>query len=110
MEWVIACDQPFEEVGRPEFIAMMNYTHHSGTSLKIPKRDGIKRRLMKMGDDTVEDVHNMFSVRLYCCALHNILIPDSGVDSQREGLFIARRMDFKQSTCVSGHCRSLRVQ
>jgi hypothetical protein len=62
MEWVIACDQPFEEVERPEFIAMMNYTHHAGTSLKIPKRNGIKLRLMKMGDNTIEDVRNMFSV------------------------------------------------
>ena len=51
MEWVIACDQPFEEVERPEFVVMMNYTHHTGTPLKIPKRNGIKRRLMKMGDD-----------------------------------------------------------
>jgi hypothetical protein len=62
MEWVIACDQPFEEVERPEFIAMMNYTHHTGTSLKIPKRNGIKLRVMKMGDNTIEDVRNMFSV------------------------------------------------
>jgi hypothetical protein len=30
--------------------------------LKIPKRDGIKRRLMKMGDDTIKDVQNMFLV------------------------------------------------
>jgi len=62
MEWVLACDQPFEEVERPEFIAMMNYTHHTGTPLKIPKRDTIKRRLMKMGDDTIDDVRKMFSV------------------------------------------------
>ena len=76
MEWVVACDQPFEEVERPEFVAMLNYTHHAGTSLKIPKRDGIKRRLMKMGDDTIEDVHKMFSVRSFLCSLHNILIPE----------------------------------
>ena len=63
MEWVIACDQPFEEVQRPEFIAMMNYMHHVvGTGLKIPKRNGIKRRLMKMGDDTIDDVRKMFLV------------------------------------------------
>ena len=62
MEWVIACDQPFEEVQRPEFITMMNYTHHSGTSLKIPKHDGIKRHLMKMVDDTIESVRKMFLV------------------------------------------------
>jgi hypothetical protein len=75
MEWVIACDQPFEEVERPQFIAMMNHTHHSGTPLTIPKRDGIRRRLMKMGDDTIEDVRKMFSVRYYLCSFHNILIP-----------------------------------
>jgi hypothetical protein len=62
MEWVIACDQPFEEVERPEFIAMMNYVHHTGTSLKIPKCNGIKLHLIKMGDNTIKDVHNMFLV------------------------------------------------
>jgi hypothetical protein len=42
---------------------MMNYTHHhTGGLLKIPKQDGIKQCLMKMGDDTVEEVHEMFSV------------------------------------------------
>jgi len=76
MEWVIACDQPFEEVERPEFIAMMNYTHHAGTSLKIPKRDGIKQRLMKMGSETIEDIRKMFSVWFYFSSLHNILISE----------------------------------
>ena len=64
MEWVITCDQPFEEVERPEFIAMLNYMHlcDAGTSLKIPKRNGIKLCLMKMGDNMIEDVRNMFTV------------------------------------------------
>jgi hypothetical protein len=79
MEWVIACDQPFEEVERPEFIAMMNHTHHGGTSLKIPKCDGIKRRLMKMGDDTIEDVRKMFSVRSLFYLLNNSLIPEQNL-------------------------------
>jgi hypothetical protein len=76
MEWVIACDQPFEEVERPEFLAMMRYAHHTGTSLKIPKRDGIKRQLMKMGDNTIEGVRKMFLVRSYLCLLPNVLIPE----------------------------------
>ena len=62
MEWVITCDQPFEEVEWPEFIVMMNYTHHTAISLKIPKRDGIKRCLIKMGNNTIEDIHKMFLV------------------------------------------------
>jgi hypothetical protein len=65
MEWVVACDQPFKEVERPEFIAMMNYTHHAGTSLNIPGRNGIKQRLMKMGDDTIDGVHKMFLVHSF---------------------------------------------
>ena len=61
MEWVIACDQPFKEVKRPEFIAMLNYMHHrnTGTSLKIPKCNGIKLCLIKMDDNMIEDVCNI---------------------------------------------------
>lgn len=42
---------------------MMNYTHRSGAPLKIPKRDGIKRRVMKMGEETIEGIREMFTVR-----------------------------------------------
>ena len=74
MEWVVACDQPFEEVDRPEFIAMMNYTHRAAsTSLKLPGRNGIKRHLMAMGEETIKEVQSMFSVRSYPYLLHNIL-------------------------------------
>jgi hypothetical protein len=38
-EWIITCDQPFNEV---EFITMMNYTHQSGSPLKIPQHNAIK--------------------------------------------------------------------
>jgi hypothetical protein len=63
MEWIITCDQPFDKVEKPEFTAMMSYMHHqTGSLLKIPKCDGIKWCLMKMGDDTVKEVHEMFSV------------------------------------------------
>lgn len=64
-EWIIACDQPFDEVEKPEFITMMNVTHSTGGPLKIPKREGIKRRVMKMGSETIEGVREMFSVSLY---------------------------------------------
>ncbi len=74
MEWVVACDQPFEEVERPEFIMMMNYTYHTGTLLNIPGRNGIKRRLMKMGDNTIDGVCKMFSVHSFLCSSYNILI------------------------------------
>jgi len=62
MEWVIVCDQPFEEVQWPELVTIMNYMHHSSTSLKILKHDGIKWHLMKMGDETIDSVCKMFLV------------------------------------------------
>jgi hypothetical protein len=42
MEWIVTYDQPFEEVERPEFITMMNYTRHNGSPVNIPGRNGIK--------------------------------------------------------------------
>jgi hypothetical protein len=42
---------------------MMNFTHRPGGPLKIPKREGIKRRVMKMGEETIEAVREMFMVR-----------------------------------------------
>ncbi|KAJ7149110.1 hypothetical protein C8R46DRAFT_1044381 [Mycena filopes] len=38
-EWMVACDQPFEEVEKPEFIRLMEYTHHGSTlNFKVPGR------------------------------------------------------------------------
>ncbi|KAK0437750.1 uncharacterized protein EV420DRAFT_1280417 [Desarmillaria tabescens] len=37
LEWIVACDQPFEEVERPEFQSLLNYTHHPAPEpLHIP--------------------------------------------------------------------------
>lgn len=62
-EWIVACDQPFDEVEKQEFVTMMNFVRHTGP-LKIPKREGIKRRMMKMGEEIIEGVREMFMV---CC-------------------------------------------
>ena len=70
-EWIIACDQPFNKVEKPEFITMMNYTHQSGSPLKIPQCNTIKQRVMKMGEDTIEGVCEMF---LVCYSLLNPFI------------------------------------
>ncbi|PBK59982.1 hypothetical protein ARMSODRAFT_1026991 [Armillaria solidipes] len=41
-EWIIAYDQPFEEVDRAEFCNMLLYAHHhSPEDLHIPHRDAI---------------------------------------------------------------------
>ena len=59
----MACDQPFDEVEKEEFIKLMTYAHHPVTSVKLPSREGIKRRVMKMGEDTIDRIREMFAVR-----------------------------------------------
>ncbi len=38
------------------------YTHHPASTLHIPHKDAIRRRIMKMGEDTVEGTKKMFAV------------------------------------------------
>jgi hypothetical protein len=51
-------------VEKPEFTKMMNYVHHCSEPLKIPKREAIRRRVMKMGEEKVEGVCEMFLVTI----------------------------------------------
>lgn len=62
VEWIVACDQPFEEVERPEFIALLEYTHHRTTKLHIPSAPTIKRQVMKLGETMQENMKNMIAV------------------------------------------------
>jgi len=41
---------------------MMNFIHHSRVPLKILKCEGIKHCVMKMGEETIKGVCNMFTV------------------------------------------------
>ena len=68
-EWIIACDQPFDEVDKPELRSLLTYVHHPSSTLKIPHRDGIKRRAMKMGADVVDGVKQMFAVGVFWVTL-----------------------------------------
>ena len=57
----MACDQPFDKVEKEEFIKLMTYARHPTTSVKLPSREGIKCRV-KMGEDTIDGIHEMFAV------------------------------------------------
>jgi len=61
LEWIIACDQPFDEVEKPEYVAMMEYGRDL-SKFSLPKRNGVRRRVMKLGEDTIEATKAMFSV------------------------------------------------
>jgi len=62
LEWIIACDQPFDEVEKPEFKKLMEYTSHRAQPLNLPGRNGIKRRVVDMGDDGINETKIMFAV------------------------------------------------
>ena|ERR1700722_4786771 len=62
-EWMVVCDQPFEEVDRPEFRHLLEYTHFR-PSLKIPHCAAMRSRIMKMGEDTIQGTKKMISVRI----------------------------------------------
>lgn len=57
---MVACDQPFEEVEKPEFIAAMSYGRTGKFTLS--KQDGVRRRVMKLGEENVEHIKAMFVV------------------------------------------------
>jgi hypothetical protein len=59
---MVACDQPFTEVENPEFIAAMGYGRTS-SKFTVPKKDGVRRRVMKLGEEVVEETKAMFLVR-----------------------------------------------
>ena len=61
-EWIIACDQPFDEVEKEEFIKLMTYARHPASSVNLPSREGICHRVMKMGEDTIDGIREMFAV------------------------------------------------
>jgi hypothetical protein len=58
----VATDQPFYTVDDSEFCKFLSYAHHPLPSLKIPHRDAVKRRIMRMNDDTVTATKQMFHV------------------------------------------------
>jgi hypothetical protein len=60
--WIIACDQPFDEVEKPEFIEMMQYGHQAVPNFTLPKREGVRRRVMKLGEKTIDDIKEIFAV------------------------------------------------
>ena len=83
---------------------MMKFTHHS-SSLNIPKCDGIKHCVMKMDDEMIKGICEMFKVWYIWLSPSNILTIMLG--TWGKGLTFTWCMDIKQSTCFFGHHRTL---
>lgn len=63
-EWIVACDQPFEEVDRPEFRRLIQFAH-GDEPLSIPHRKAMKEKIVKMGAETLESIKSTISVGLF---------------------------------------------
>lgn len=61
-EWIVLTDQPFDLVDSAEFREFVTYVHHPSPELKIPHRDAMKRRIIKLGEDTIRSTKQMFTV------------------------------------------------
>ena len=61
-KWIVATDQPFSMVDEPEFRMMLSCAHHPPPELKIPHRNAVRRRIMRMGEDSIEATKEMFTV------------------------------------------------
>ena len=60
-EWIVAADQPFEATENPEFRRLLEYTHLR-PGLHIPSASTVKRRIIKMGEDTIQGIKDMIAV------------------------------------------------
>ena len=61
-KWIVATDQPFHTIEKPEFCEMIGHAHHPLPELKIPYQNAVKRYIMKMGEDTIEATKELFAV------------------------------------------------
>ncbi|PPQ79924.1 hypothetical protein CVT25_002998 [Psilocybe cyanescens] len=59
--WIIACDQPFEEVEQVEFQELLEYMHHSSDAFKIPGQNVIKQKVMKLSENGIQETKKMFA-------------------------------------------------
>jgi hypothetical protein len=91
-EWIVACDQPFDEVEEEEFVKLMTYARHPAPSVKLPGREGIRRRVMKMGEETVNSIREMFAVGEI--EWSNVLCAHHYIESRGENRSISRCVDF----------------
>jgi len=57
----VACEQPFDDMEKPEFHHLLEYTH-LWKSLHIPHHGAIRIHIMKMGDETFEGIKKMIAV------------------------------------------------
>ena len=61
-EWVVACDQPFEEVERPKLYRLLEYTHIGSKLLDISHQTALKDHIMKMGKNTIMHIKKLVKI------------------------------------------------
>jgi len=64
-EWIVASDQPFDEVEDPFLVRLLQHTHNAGIKLSIPSRESIRRRVTRMGSEMTNKTKEMFQVNFH---------------------------------------------
>jgi hypothetical protein len=73
VKWIVVSNIPFTEVEVPEFVELIQRTHAGAHPLKIPAASTIKQRAMKMSDEVINEIKDMFAVCLPSCTLDKTL-------------------------------------
>jgi hypothetical protein len=73
--WLVACDQPFDEVEKPELRDLLQYVYHRANPLKIPSAKTVRTKIMKMGENSVAEMREFFAVRI-SLLFQSIMISD----------------------------------
>ncbi len=63
-EWIVLCDQPFDQVEHPALRRLLQYVH-GPQILKVPSSSTIKRRIIDLSNATIDQTRNIIEVR--CC-------------------------------------------
>jgi hypothetical protein len=69
VKYLVVSNLPFSEVDVPEFRDLLNYTHQGQRPLNIPGAASIKRRVLKLSENTVAEIKSLFEV--FFCYLIN---------------------------------------
>lgn len=64
VRYIVVSNVPFTEVEVPEFVELLEYTHHGVSKLAIPGSKVIKQQVLKLSDATVQELKELFWVCL----------------------------------------------
>ncbi|HEV7737695.1 MAG TPA: hypothetical protein VGO47_10040 [Chlamydiales bacterium] len=75
LRWILSCDQPFDEVEKPQFHVMVLYATCRWPLFKIPSATTVKRHAMAMGREMEEHMKIWVQVSTLSSAVDMTCLP-----------------------------------